>query len=236
MSRKNILGILAYVCIFGLIACGGSKEPRKYMSEQPADESMDMSNNNEATTGEAPAPTGLIKINEVTADELIAYKVSGIGPAIAQGIIDYRTEHGPFKSMADLDNVPRIGPSLMAKLEGKIDFGAAGAAAPAQEATADQTGDQTADNEEPAQSATATTPQSSAPAAKAVSSSGSAKVNVNTASAKELEQLNGVGPSTAEAIVKYRQEHGKFKTIDELDNVSRIGPATIEKFRSQVSL
>ncbi len=56
-------------------------------------------------------------------------------------------------------------------------------------------------------------------------------INPNTASAKELELLPHIGPKTAQAIVRYRQEHGPFKSIDELDNVKRIGPKTIERIR-----
>ena len=44
-------------------------------------------------------------------------------------------------------------------------------------------------------------------------------VNINTADAKELDELPEVGPSTAEKIVEYRRHHGKFKSVDELEEV-----------------
>jgi competence protein ComEA len=56
-----------------------------------------------------------VNINTATLDQLVA--LPGIGPAIAQRIISYREEHGPFRSVKDLDNVPGIGPSHMADLE-----------------------------------------------------------------------------------------------------------------------
>jgi len=62
------------------------------------------------------------------------------------------------------------------------------------------------------------------------------RVNVNIASAAELETLSGIGPVKAQAIVDYRNEHGLFRTVDELVNVPGIGPQTLEQIRDQVSL
>lgn len=56
-------------------------------------------------------------------------------------------------------------------------------------------------------------------------------INPNTASAAELERLPRIGPKTAQAIVRYRREHGPFKSIEDLDKVKRIGPKTIERIR-----
>jgi competence protein ComEA len=52
-------------------------------------------------------------------------------------------------------------------------------------------------------------------------------VNLNTATAVELEELPGVGPVTAAAIVAFREEHGSFTSVDELLDVSGIGEATL---------
>lgn len=65
---------------------------------------------------------------------------------------------------------------------------------------------------------------------------GSSLVNINTADAAALEALNGVGPATAQAIVQYREENGSFTAIDELENVPRLGAATIDKFRAQITV
>ncbi|MBA4493082.1 helix-hairpin-helix domain-containing protein [Paenactinomyces guangxiensis] len=64
----------------------------------------------------------------------------------------------------------------------------------------------------------------------------SAKINVNTATVQELQQLNGVGPSKAEAIVRYREEHGKFQSVDNLTDVPGIGEKTLAKFRDQITV
>ena len=49
-----------------------------------------------------------------------------------------------------------------------------------------------------------------------------AAVNINTASPSELEALPGIGPAKAKAIVDYRQQHGAFKSVEELKNVKGI--------------
>lgn len=62
------------------------------------------------------------------------------------------------------------------------------------------------------------------------------KISLNTASVTELQQLNGVGEKKAQAIVQYRQQNGKFKSIDELQNVKGIGPKLLEKNKARLSL
>ena len=61
-------------------------------------------------------------------------------------------------------------------------------------------------------------------------------VNINTADEATLETLNGVGPVLAASIIAYRTEQGPFTSIDQLDEVSGIGPATMEDLRSQVTV
>jgi competence protein ComEA len=61
-------------------------------------------------------------------------------------------------------------------------------------------------------------------------------INVNTADATALEALPGVGEVTAAAIVQHRTEHGPFATVDQLEDVSGIGPATLEEIRPHVTV
>lgn len=63
-----------------------------------------------------------------------------------------------------------------------------------------------------------------------------AVVNVNRASAEELEQLPGVGPVLAERIIEYRRQNGRFNSVDELLEVSGIGPKKLESMRPYVRL
>ena len=59
----------------------------------------------------------------------------------------------------------------------------------------------------------------------------SAPVDINTADAARLEALPGVGPSLAAAIVEHRSRNGPFASIDELIEVSGIGPVKLEQIR-----
>ena len=63
-----------------------------------------------------------------------------------------------------------------------------------------------------------------------------AQINLNTASAAQLETLNGIGAAKAEAIVEYRKAHGAFKSVDELAKVKGIGQKTVDKNRDQMTV
>lgn len=125
----------------------------------------------------------------------------GIGPSKATAILEYRATNGPFSSLADLDKVPGIGPATLENLRPLVEFGEAGAA--------------------PAASSSAST-EAAKPR-----SSGGARVNINTASAKELESLPGIGPSKAASILGDREANGPFPSCDSLTRVNGIGKATV---------
>ena len=59
-------------------------------------------------------------------------------------------------------------------------------------------------------------------------------VRLNSATEAQLNQLPGIGPKTAARIVRYRQEHGAFKTIADLEQVPGIGPRILEQLRPLV--
>lgn len=63
-----------------------------------------------------------------------------------------------------------------------------------------------------------------------------AAININTADQLELETIPGIGPVTAGAILEYREGIGSFASIDELIDVSGIGPATLEAIRPYVTV
>jgi competence protein ComEA len=65
---------------------------------------------------------------------------------------------------------------------------------------------------------------------------GTPLVNINSAGESELESLSGIGPVLASAIIQYRTQHGPFHAVDDLLDVSGIGPATLEKLRPQISV
>ena len=62
------------------------------------------------------------------------------------------------------------------------------------------------------------------------------KISLNQASVEQLQQLQGVGLKKAQAIVAYRQKQGAFKSIDELQQVTGIGPAIFQKNKARLSL
>ena len=65
---------------------------------------------------------------------------------------------------------------------------------------------------------------------------GGGKINLNTASLEELGTLPRVGPVLAQRIVEWRQQHGRFKTVQELDAVDGIGPKLLEALLPLVGL
>jgi competence protein ComEA len=65
---------------------------------------------------------------------------------------------------------------------------------------------------------------------------GSTLINVNSATLEELETLPGIGEVLAQAVVAYREEHGPFTSVDQLEDVSGIGPATLEEIRDLVTV
>ena len=54
-------------------------------------------------------------------------------------------------------------------------------------------------------------------------------VDLNAAGEEELDELPGVGPSTAQAIMDHRRSNGRFDSVEELEDVDGIGPATLEE-------
>lgn len=62
------------------------------------------------------------------------------------------------------------------------------------------------------------------------------KVNINNASQTELETISGVGPSLAAKIINYREKNGKFRSIEELKNISGIGDAKFEGMKDFVEV
>lgn len=63
-----------------------------------------------------------------------------------------------------------------------------------------------------------------------------AAVNINTANQVELETLKGIGPAKAKAIIDHRKKNGLFKSADDLQKVSGIGPATVQKLRKDITV
>jgi competence protein ComEA len=63
-----------------------------------------------------------------------------------------------------------------------------------------------------------------------------ALVNINTADEAKLTSLKGIGPTKAKAITQYRQEHGPFKTVDDLKHVPGIGDNTLAALKPFITV
>lgn len=61
-------------------------------------------------------------------------------------------------------------------------------------------------------------------------------ININTASQQELEKLPRIGPATAKNIIEYREANGAFKSLDELLEVKRVGPKTLELIKPFITI
>ena len=86
--------------------------------------------------------------------------------------------------------------------------------------------------------ATAASAQDSTRSTKTATASASsgAPINLNTATAAQLESLPGIGKSTAERILEYRQKNGNFKKIEDLMNVRGIGEKSFLKMKGLITV
>ena len=85
-----------------------SQQPQQGTEQQPQQESQ------------APKPSDPSKMNINTADAAQLVDLPGIGPAIAQAIIEHREAKGPFKTVEDIQNVKGIGPKKFEAIKDKI--------------------------------------------------------------------------------------------------------------------
>jgi competence protein ComEA len=59
-------------------------------------------------------------------------------------------------------------------------------------------------------------------------------IGLGTATAEQLDTIDGIGPVTAQKIVEYRDQQGGLASVDQLDQVSGIGPATMQSLRARL--
>jgi competence protein ComEA len=77
--------------------------------------------------------------------------------------------------------------------------------------------------------------QAASPARAVSPSKAVSKVNLNRASAEELQTLPGVGPVLAQRMVEWRKAHGRYRTVDDLQEVKGVGKKRLEQLRPLVS-
>ena len=157
-----------------------------------------------------------LDLNRATAEDLDA--LPGLGPALAQRIVDYRKAHGPFKQIEDLREVSGIGPHNLQRLKPYLGLGSPEAVAPPDwEAamTAGKSGSGTyGESREGRLPGSKIGLQPKTPGR---------VIDPNRASQADLETLPGIGPVLARRIMDYRRVHGPYKKIADLRKVSGIG-------------
>ena len=146
-------------------------------------------------------------ININTATASQLTALNGIGESKAAAIVEYREQHGDFGSVDELLNVPGIGEKILEGLRDQVTVGAPSVTADSAGTTHEITQDYS-----------------------------SGLININTATASQLTALNGIGETKAAAIVEYREQHGRFTSVDELLNVRGIGEKTLANIRGQITV
>ena len=166
----------------------------------------------------------IIDIRSATANELDL--LPGIGAKRAADIIAFRTEH-PFKNVNEIMNVSGIGIKTYEKMKPMLLI--FGNDAPLDKNASSATSKSTI------KSGTGTKDTSDRKSS-ASKKNLDAVVNINTASVAELCNLSGIGEVKAHAIVEYREQNGKFVSVDDLAKVKGVGPVTVEKNRARIRL
>ncbi len=134
-------------------------------------------------------------------------RLPGIGPVLADEIINYRFFYGPFRTTRDIINVRGIGEAKYAAIANMITCSGG-------------------------TSSYYHTP--TAPTTDPYANTSSTKLNINYATQAELETLPGIGPAKARAIIDYRTSYGKFQRKEDIKNVPGIGDATYNQIANYI--
>jgi competence protein ComEA len=175
-------------------------------------------------------------VNVNTADAKTLATLPGVGPTIAQHIIDGR----PYHSLADLEKVKGLGPSKVAELKGKVTFREPHAK---REKTAETvtTTPSTSTSGHAHETSEATGPTSIGSGSSTDRNAANKlapgeRININTASVEELDRLPGIGKTKAQAIVDYRNQNGNFKSPEDIEKVKGIKAGSFEKIKDHIKL
>jgi competence ComEA-like helix-hairpin-helix protein len=145
------------------------------------------------------------RVDPNRADEVELDRLPGVGPATARAIVTARERGLRFRRAEDLSTVRGIGDATVERLRPLLDLDRPPPAA---------------GGREPSRSAGATSVTGGV-------------VDVNTASADELTVLPGIGPALAQRILEVREKQ-MFRSVEDLERVSGIGPATVARLRPYV--
>lgn len=150
-------------------------------------------------------PVAASPINLNVADRSQLMQIPGIGPGMADAILEHRQRYGRIESLEELEDLPGVGPKSIEKIRGWLTIG------PGSPRTLLEPVEKL-ERKTPARKSTVGT------------------INVNTASVEDLVRLPGIGPKLAAAIVAERSRK-LFGSVEDLTRVTGIGPKTLEKLR-----
>jgi competence protein ComEA len=175
-----------------------------------------------------------------SADVKTLETLPGIGSTLAQRIVDGR----PYSGVEDLQKVKGLSSTKLNAIKDHITFGP-GATAPAQQPAKSGkkgtgtggAGQQTSTSAREPSSAVAQPPATKTPSPTGAAAGHLAPgqtVNINTANLEELDALPGIGPTKAQAIIDYRNTHGQFNSIEEIENVKGIKEGEFSKIKDYI--
>lgn len=177
-----------------------------------------------------PAPPGqaariLVDLN--TADERVLEGLPGIGAERARAILEARLRLGGFRSLEELATVRGIGDATLERLRPLVTLGPPPHDAEPTGTTATGADDPPARPTPPPYVA----PHPTAPPAPALAAPTPhhGPININTAGVEELSLLEGIGEGKARAIIQHRQQHGPFRSPQDLLLVRGIGEKTLAR-------
>ncbi len=184
------------------------------------------------------AQTTKSKVDVNSADLQTLETLPGIGPSLAQKIVDGR----PYKKLADLQKVNGLSKSKVNAFKKDITFGPVATAAKPKPTQSEKTAKAATSGEE----STVATQKSAAKSSETetLTPTGHAsgklaageKIDINTASAEELARLPGIGPTKSQAIVDYRNQNGEFKSPEDIMKVKGIKTGEYSKLKDYIKL
>jgi competence protein ComEA len=190
----------------------------------------------------ATKTTSTTSVDVNSADVKTLETLPGIGSTLANRIVEGR----PYKNLDDLGKVKGLSKSKLDSIQDKITFGSTTAKKSAsKKTTASATGSAsspggTSTGAKKSTTKDQTTTSKSSGGSSSSSSSSSGKltpgqtVNINTATAEELDALPGIGPTKAQAIIDYRNQNGRFSSIEDIEKVKGIKEGEFGKIKDYI--